>query len=196
MANACSTGPLTEGAPRHHPRPGPAQGLRSAETLPDAEACSHHAAGAIHKSPTHVMQSFGLAASTGMPLRSSVQRPKLHTLAQGHLRLHLVRAKLRFLLLQAHCRAFLAKRLARRHRAARLIQSRWRGLLARRAAAAQVEAAVLIQTRWRGAHARAAYQRSRRSIILVRLGHPTNYQSWRPCIAAMSAADNCSVPGS
>ena len=69
---------------------------------------------------------------------------------------------------QVHWRARSARRLARQHRAARVVQSCWRGIVVRRAAAAQQEAAVRIQTCWRRAHARAAYQQSHACIILVR----------------------------
>ncbi len=55
-----------------------------------------------------------------------------------------------------------------------MIQSHWRGILVRRAAAAQLEAAVLIQKCWRRAQAVAAYQHSRNRIITVSLCRPKN----------------------
>ena len=80
---------------------------------------------------------------------------------------------------QVHWRARSARRLARQHRAARVIQSCWRGTLVRRAAAAQEEAAVRIQTCWRRARAQAAYQQSRACIILVRASHhPADAGCW------------------
>ena len=76
---------------------------------------------------------------------------------------------------QVHWRARSARRLARQHRAARVVQSCWRGVVVRRAAAARQEAAVRIQTCWRRGHAQAEYQQSRACIILVRssvISHP------------------------
>ena len=77
-------------------------------------------------------------------------------------------------MLQAFWRGRSARCLARQYKAAQMIQSHWRGVLVRRAAAARLEAAVLIQKCWRRAQAVAAYQHSRSCIIMVSLFRPQN----------------------